>query len=55
MIYFTKEMQEKLYGKFYDSLNIGGYLVLGKTEGLFGSEKDNFEIVNSRERIYQKM
>jgi chemotaxis protein methyltransferase CheR len=54
IIYFTKEMQEILFNGFHDALNQGGYLVIGKTEGLFGDSKDNFEIINSRERIYQK-
>jgi chemotaxis protein methyltransferase CheR len=47
-------MQEILFNGFHDALNQGGYLVIGKTEGLFGDSKDNFEIINSRERIYQK-
>jgi chemotaxis protein methyltransferase CheR len=55
IIYFTKEMQDKLFEKFYYSLNSGGYLIIGKTEGLFGDSKDNFNIINSRERIYQKI
>lgn len=55
MIYFTKDMQEKLFETFYNSLNIGGYLVIGKTEGLFGNSRHKFEIVNCRERIYQKV
>jgi chemotaxis protein methyltransferase CheR len=55
MIYFTKEMQKKLFERFYKSLNVGGYLIIGKTEGLFGNSRYNFEIINSRERIYQKI
>jgi chemotaxis protein methyltransferase CheR len=55
MIYFTKEMQAKLVTRFYRSLNLGGYIVFGKTEGLLGNIKDNFTIVNSEERIYQKI
>jgi chemotaxis protein methyltransferase CheR len=54
MIYFNKDMQEKLIARFYKALNFNGYLVIGKTEGLFGDIKDRFNIVNSRERIYQK-
>ena len=55
VIYFTKEMQEILYMGFYDALNDDGYLVLGKTETLVGPARDLFEIVNTRERIYQKV
>ena len=54
IIYFTKEMQFKLFENFYDSLNWGGYLVLGKTETLLGDTQRRFEAVNTRERIYQK-
>ena len=54
MIYFTKEMQDKLFMKFNKALNSSGYLVIGKTEGLFGRAQKDFKIINSRERIYQK-
>ena len=54
IIYFTKDMQDRLFESFYNSLNKDGYLILGKTEGLFGESRDRFEIINSRERIYQK-
>jgi chemotaxis protein methyltransferase CheR len=54
MIYFNKDMQEKLFQRFHESLNDGGYLIIGKTEGIFSGERDKFEIINSRERIYQK-
>jgi chemotaxis protein methyltransferase CheR len=55
MIYFTKEMQDKLFMQFYDALINGGYLIIGKTETLVGDAKDKFIITNSRERIYQKL
>ena len=54
MIYFSREMQERLLMEFYDSLNNGGYLVIGKTEMLTGESKDLFAPVNNRERIYKK-
>ncbi|MCK5037596.1 MAG: protein-glutamate O-methyltransferase CheR [Thermoplasmata archaeon] len=54
MIYFSREMQEKLLMDFYDSLNNGGYLVIGKTEMLSGEAKNVFVPVNNRERIYIK-
>lgn len=54
LIYFTKEMQKRLIDNFYDSLNWGGYLVLGKTETLMGSPQHKYDTVNTRERIYQK-
>ncbi|MGA1822025.1 MAG: CheR family methyltransferase [Thermoplasmatota archaeon] len=53
-IYFSKEMQSKLFAEFYKGLNEGGYLVIGKTETLFGEARDRFLTINSRERIFQK-
>jgi chemotaxis protein methyltransferase CheR len=55
IIYFTRDMQERLFSNFYDVLNLNGYLIIGKTEGIFGDSKDKFEVVNSKERIYQKI
>jgi chemotaxis protein methyltransferase CheR len=54
LIYLTKEMQAQLFQQFYDALVNGGYLIIGKTETLVGPTKDDFQIINSRERIYQK-
>jgi chemotaxis protein methyltransferase CheR len=54
IIYFSREMQNKLFSQFHKSLGSGGYLVLGKTEMLTGNAKDLFGVVNARERIYQK-
>jgi chemotaxis protein methyltransferase CheR len=54
IIYFTKQMQQRLFENFYDSLNWGGYMVLGKTETLLGDTQRRFEAVNTRERVYQK-
>lgn len=53
-IYFTKEMQEKLYMKFYRALGGGGYLVMGNTENLVGEASRLLTPVRTRERIYQK-
>ena len=54
VIYFTREMQEKLYMKFFRSLRPGGYLVLGNTETLVGEASTMLTPVLSRERIYLK-
>ena len=54
VIYFTREMQERLYMKFHRSLNSGGYLVMGNTETLLGDAASMFTSIHSRERIYQK-
>jgi chemotaxis protein methyltransferase CheR len=55
VIYLTKELKERLYMDFYDAVNQGGYLVLGKTEILVGEARSNFAVVDNRNRIYQKI
>lgn len=53
-IYFEQKLQEKLYMKFYDALNEGGYFIMGKTETLVGPAANKFKPVEPKERIYQK-
>ncbi len=53
-IYFTKELQEQLYMDFYESLNTGGFFIMGKTETMIGPSKDVFKPFNTKERIYNK-
>jgi len=54
-IYFDKSLQDELYMKFYDSLNEGGYFLMGKTETLFGKTGGLFKPVDINERIYRKL
>jgi chemotaxis methyl-accepting protein methylase len=54
IIYFERDVQERLFEKFYDSLIPGGYLVLGKVETLLGPTRSLFRAVSNRERIFQK-
>lgn len=54
LIYFTKDMQQKLFLQFFNQLNEGGYLIIGKTETMIGEFSKKFHTVNLRERIYQK-
>ncbi len=54
VIYFSRDLQEKLFINFYRSLNDGGYFIMGKTETLIGEAKDKFKSVNNKERIYQR-
>ena len=55
MIYFSRELQAAIYDKFYQSLNIDGVLVIGKTESLWGRALRLFKPIDSKERIYQKI
>jgi chemotaxis protein methyltransferase CheR len=54
VIYFAKDVKEKIYLNFYNALNPGGFLVLGKTETLLGEARDRFKLFNNIERIYVK-
>ncbi|MFQ5703078.1 MAG: CheR family methyltransferase [Gemmatimonadales bacterium] len=53
LIYFDRPTQERLLWQFADALTPGGYLVLGKTETLFGTVRERLELVAARERIYR--
>ena len=55
VIYFSRELQERLYMDFYESLNHNGYFVMGKTETLVGESLKRFKSVNKNERVYQKV
>jgi chemotaxis protein methyltransferase CheR len=54
LIYMADALQEQVLLGIHGALSAGGYLVLGKVEGLSGSAKDLFAPVNVPERIYRK-
>jgi chemotaxis protein methyltransferase CheR len=54
LIYMTEAFQERVLLALHDALTPGGYLVLGKVEGLSGAARDLFGSVNVAERIYRK-
>jgi chemotaxis protein methyltransferase CheR len=54
VIYFDREIQERLFHGFYEALVPGGFLVLGKVETLIGPARGLFRSMNNRERIFQK-
>lgn len=51
MIYFDKKVQERVVNKFYDALVEGGYLFIGHSESLMGTQH-RFEYVQPT--IYRK-
>lgn len=56
LIYFNEELQEKALNLFYESLPIYGFLALGNKENLrFSSVYDKFQVIDSVEKIYQKI
>ncbi len=54
LIYMADSLQEQVLFGIHGALNSGGYLVLGKVEGLSGAARDLFAPVNVPERIYRK-
>ena len=55
LIYFNRELQNRVFQLFYDSLVPGGFLCLGSKESLrFADVADKFELVSEREKIYRK-
>jgi chemotaxis protein methyltransferase CheR len=55
IIYFEREMQRRLFVKFHNSLNTGGYLILGKVELIIGQSSTLFEGFLPREKIYRRI
>ena len=54
IIYFSKELQNKVYANFYDALVSSGFLVAGKTESLMDVKEEFFAKIDLGERILQK-
>lgn len=55
LIYFNRELRERVLRLFFDSLVTGGFLCLGGKESLLFSEwTERFEEVVPEERIYRK-
>jgi len=55
LIYFNRELQERVLSLFYDSLCPGGFLCLGSKECLkFSQVSEKFEVVADKEKIYRK-
>ncbi len=54
LIYFDISLQKQVILKLYQSLNSGGYLVLGEAETLLKEFEPFFEIFSSEAKIYRK-
>jgi len=55
MIYFSRELQIKIFENFYRSLVPGGYLILGRVESVWGEMQKYFTALDHKNRIYQKV
>lgn len=53
LIYFNRQLQERLYLDFHECLYPGGFLVLGKTEVLLSEYRQLYSVTDIGERIYQ--
>lgn len=54
MIYFEQETHEVIYGKFFESLRPGGYLVIGGSESIHGEMSKKFRAENMYAHVYRK-
>ena len=54
LIYLDRPTQERLVAQFHRALAPGGFLVLGKTETMFGMQRDQFTVLDHRARVYQR-
>jgi len=55
LIYFNKELQDRVISLFSDSLINGGYLVLGMKESLLFSSKSGwYKTIDAERKIFQK-
>jgi chemotaxis protein methyltransferase CheR len=54
LIYLSRDIQERIFDRFYQTLRPEGFLVLGKTETLLEPAKYGFKSIIPRERVYQK-
>lgn len=56
LIYFNRELQDRVFRLFMDSLRPGGFLCLGTKETVrFSSLSENFENVIENEKIYRRI
>ncbi|AEC52047.1 chemotaxis protein methyltransferase [Pyrococcus sp. NA2] len=54
LIYMSKEAQEEIFKKLYNSLEDHGYLILGKTETILGKASNLFKLYDLVAKVYVK-
>ena len=55
LIHFNQQARSTVLTNFHSVLNQGGILVLGKSEAITGPELVMFELIDARNKIYQKV
>ncbi|MFW9903725.1 MAG: CheR family methyltransferase [Candidatus Thorarchaeota archaeon] len=54
IIYFSKDIQNEIFQKFYNLLVPNGFLILGRTEILPQTFKESFNVFSLKHRFYRK-
>jgi len=56
LIYFDRQLQERVHGLFYNSLSMFGMLALGSKESIkFSKYEDAYDTLSLRDKIYRKV
>ncbi len=55
IMYFERELQERIFHRLHEALAPGGYLVLGKVESVVGEAASGFESVSPTSRVYRRI
>lgn len=55
LIYIDNRAKEKIFEKFFHSLNSGGFLIIGKSESLLGDWREQVETYSINHRVYRKL
>jgi chemotaxis protein methyltransferase CheR len=55
LIYFNQTLQDKMLKIFYDSIIMGGYLIIGFKEQLGMMNSNTFKVINAPENVYKKL
>lgn len=55
LIYFNRNLQNRVFELFHKSLVNGGFLCLGTKENIkFSSQESNFEVVDPKQKVFKK-
>jgi chemotaxis methyl-accepting protein methylase len=54
MIYFSRDLQQKLLRAFHQALRPGGVFITGKTETVLGPARTVFQSLSARSRIFER-
>ena len=55
LIHFNQQARSAVLKNFHSVMNPGGILVLGRSEAITGPELEIFELMDARNKIYQKL